>query len=55
MLPGVFAGEVHMAGGMFIHQASVLLVILNGMRLMRPQRVRLARVGTPAESAPARA
>ena len=55
LLAGVFAGEVHMAGGMFIHQASVLLVILNGMRLMRPQRVRLARVGTPAESAPARA
>ena len=38
LLTGVFAGEVHMAGGMFIHQASVLLVILNGMRLMRPRR-----------------
>ena len=37
LLAGVFAGEVHMAGGMFIHQASVLLVILNGMRLMRPR------------------
>lgn len=35
LLAGVFAGEVHMAGGMFIHQASVLLVIINGMRLMR--------------------
>ncbi len=35
LLAGVLLGEVHMAGGMLIHQASVLLVILNGMRLMR--------------------
>jgi Cd2+/Zn2+-exporting ATPase len=35
LLAGVLAGEVHMAGGMFVHQASVLLVILNAMRLMR--------------------
>ncbi|HLS67747.1 MAG TPA: cation-translocating P-type ATPase [Kiloniellales bacterium] len=35
LLFGVFAGEVHMAGGMLIHQLSVLVVILNGMRLMR--------------------
>jgi Cd2+/Zn2+-exporting ATPase len=28
-------GEVHMAGGMLIHEASVLVVILNGMRLLR--------------------
>jgi len=35
LLAGVLLGEVHMAGGMMIHQASVLLVILNGMRLMR--------------------
>jgi hypothetical protein len=28
-----------MAGGMLVHEASVLIVILNGMRLMRrPQR-----------------
>jgi Cd2+/Zn2+-exporting ATPase len=33
LLTGVFAGEVHMAGGMLIHELSVLLVILNGMRL----------------------
>src|SRR5690606_31923067 len=33
LLAGVLAGEVHMAGGMFVHQASVLLVILNAMRL----------------------
>jgi Zn2+/Cd2+-exporting ATPase len=31
----VFLGKVHMAGGMLIHQGSVLLVILNGMRLLR--------------------
>lgn len=35
LLLGVILGEVHMAGGMLIHEASVLIVILNGMRLMR--------------------
>jgi Zn2+/Cd2+-exporting ATPase len=35
LLVGVFLGKVHMAGGMLIHQGSVLLVILNGMRLLR--------------------
>lgn len=35
LLGGVLAGEVHMAGGMLVHQLSVLAVILNGMRLMR--------------------
>jgi Cd2+/Zn2+-exporting ATPase len=35
LLAGVLLGEVHMAGGMLIHQASVLLVIINGMRLLR--------------------
>jgi len=35
LLAGVLAGQVHMAGGMLIHQASVFLVILNAMRLMR--------------------
>lgn len=33
LLGGVLAGSVHMAGGMLIHQLSVMLVILNGMRL----------------------
>lgn len=33
LLAGVFAGSVHMAGGMLIHELSVLIVILNGMRL----------------------
>jgi len=35
LLAGVLLREVHMAGGMLIHQASVLIVILNGMRLMK--------------------
>jgi Cd2+/Zn2+-exporting ATPase len=35
LLLGVLLGQVHMAGGMLIHEASVLIVILNGMRLMR--------------------
>ena len=35
LLSGVLVGEVHMAGGMLIHEASVLVVILNGMRQLR--------------------
>ena len=35
LLAGVLLGRVHMAGGMFIHEASVLLVIVNAMRLLR--------------------
>jgi Cd2+/Zn2+-exporting ATPase len=35
LLAGVLLGQVHMAGGMLIHQFSVLLVIANGMRLLR--------------------
>ncbi|HZD56759.1 MAG TPA: HAD-IC family P-type ATPase, partial [Anaerolineales bacterium] len=35
LLIGVLLGEIHMAGGMLIHEASVLIVILNGMRLLR--------------------
>ncbi|MBZ6494013.1 heavy metal translocating P-type ATPase [Natrinema longum] len=35
LLAGVFAGYVHMASGMLVHIGSVLLVILNGMRLLR--------------------
>lgn len=35
LLAGVLVGEVHMAGGMFIHEVSVMVVILNGMRLLR--------------------
>jgi len=35
LLGGVFYGAVGMAGGMLIHEASVLVVILNGMRLLK--------------------
>ncbi len=35
LLAGVLGGTVHLASGMFIHEASVLLVILNAMRLIR--------------------
>ena len=35
LLVGVLNGSVHLASGMFIHEASVLLVILNAMRLIR--------------------
>jgi len=34
LLAGVLLGSVHMAGGMLIHQLSVLVVIANGMRLL---------------------
>lgn len=33
LLAGVFMGTVHMAGGMLIHELSVMAVILNGFRL----------------------
>jgi Cd2+/Zn2+-exporting ATPase len=33
LLAGVFAGSVHMAAGMLVHEFSVMVVILNGMRL----------------------
>mgnify|MGYP002351453332 CR=1 FL=1 len=32
---GLFAGYVEMASGMFIHEFSILIVILNGMRLIK--------------------
>jgi Cd2+/Zn2+-exporting ATPase len=38
LLLGVLFGRVHMPGGMLIHEASVLIVILNGMRLLRTPR-----------------
>lgn len=35
LIAGVILGRVDMAGGMFLHEASVLIVILNAMRLLR--------------------
>ena len=32
---GLFAGYVEMASGMLIHELSILVVILNGMRLIK--------------------
>lgn len=38
LLVGVLMGSVHLASGMFIHEAGVILVILNAMRLIRFNR-----------------
>ncbi len=35
LLTGVLLSQVHMSGGMLIHELSVLVVIVNGMRLLR--------------------
>ncbi len=35
LLAGVLNGNVHLASGMFIHEASILVVILNAMRLIK--------------------
>lgn len=35
LMAGVLLGRVHMAGGMLVHELSVLVVILNGMRLLK--------------------
>jgi len=35
LLAGVLSGNVHLASGMFIHEASILVVILNAMRLIK--------------------
>ena len=32
LIGGVLAGQVHMAGGMLVHQLSILVVIANGLR-----------------------
>ncbi|MBE7325192.1 cation-translocating P-type ATPase [Nocardioides sp. Y6] len=52
LVAGVFAGGVTMAIGMLVHEASVLLVIANAMRLLRrrrPARPTTAPVGEAAE------
>ena len=54
LLFGVYTGSIHMAGGMLIHQLSVLIVIANGMRLLRVPKAAKARAGVQnAERAPA--
>ena len=42
LILGVVVGRVNMAGGMLLHEASVLVVILNAMRLL-PRQLRPAR------------
>lgn len=39
LMAGIFAGDVTMAIGMLVHEASVLLVIANAMRLLRAYRL----------------
>ncbi len=56
LLAGVFSGDIHMAGGMLVHQLSVLIVIANGMRLLRvPKAARPAAVGRGTPEPPAMA
>jgi len=49
LLVGVYTGSIHMAGGMLIHQLSVLIVIANGMRLLRVPKA--AKIGTARQTA----
>lgn len=35
LLAGLILGFIYMASGMFVHEASILVVIMNGMRLLR--------------------
>lgn len=46
LLAGVLFGGVTMAIGMLVHEASVLIVIVNAMRLLRPDKNRDARPAT---------
>jgi len=56
LLAGVLSGRVGMAGGMLMHELSVLVVVANGMRLLRAGRgviadgVALPCVGPRADS-----
>ncbi|WP_077210673.1 heavy metal translocating P-type ATPase [Bacillus dakarensis] len=52
LLLGVLNGSVHLASGMFIHEASVLLVILNGMRLIKFNQKNTVNVGKYKEQMP---
>lgn len=44
LLLGVLFGHIHLASGMFIHEASVLLVILNGTRLIQYKSNKVHRI-----------
>jgi len=32
---GLFTGYIYMASGMLVHELSILIVVLNGMRLLK--------------------
>ncbi len=49
LLFGTYTGRIHMPGGMVVYQLSVLIVIANGMRLLRVPEA--ARVRPPAQVA----
>jgi len=54
LLAGVFSGDIHMAGGMLVHQLSVLIVIANGMRLLRvPKAARRAAISRETQASAA--
>lgn len=50
LLAGVLFGGVTMAIGMLVHEASVLVVIVNAMRLLRPQRDARSAATAPARN-----
>src|SRR5690606_38629727 len=51
LLYGVYSGSIHMAGGMLVHQLSVLIVIFNAMRLLRvPKIIEAAKAGAFAST-----
>ena len=50
LLAGVFAGGVTMSIGMLVHEGSVLVVIINAMRLMRRRGSAPKAMAAPARS-----
>ena len=46
LLIGVLFNTIHLASGMFIHESSVLLVILNAMRLIQFNHQRVSKIKT---------
>lgn len=52
LLAGVFAGGVTMAIGMLVHEVSVLVVIVNAMRLMRRREPATAQVAPASDVQP---
>ncbi len=49
LLAGVLFGGVTMAAGMLVHEASVFVVIVNAMRLLRPEARPRTGAGTPQQ------